>query len=111
MKITAKGNYSGSLSKTFTIKPAKAKAAVKAGKKKATVKITSQKKAAVTGYQIAYKKAGTSKWKTLDTKKTTKNVTKLSKDRKYYVKARAYKTIDGKKVYGAYSKAVKVKIK
>ena len=69
------------------------------------------------GYQVKY---STSK---KFTKKTTKSVTvkkqkskkvilkKLKKGKKYYVKLRAYKTVNGKKIFGAYSKVKTVKVK
>lgn len=40
----------------------------------------------------------------------SKKITGLSKGRTYYVKVRAYKTVNGVKVYGAYSAAKKVKL-
>lgn len=66
------------------------------------------------GYQILY--ATNSKFtkgkKNVSTKAVTKTITKLKKGTTYYVKVRAYKTDSaGKKVYGSYSKAKKVKIK
>ena len=42
-------------------------------------------------------------------KKTT--IKKLAKGKTYYVKVRAYKTVDGKKVYGAWSSVKSVKVK
>lgn len=69
------------------------------------------------GYQLKY---STSK---KFTDKTTKSVTvkkqkskkvtlkKLKKGKKYYVKLRAFKTVNGKKIYGSYSKVKSVKIK
>lgn len=43
--------------------------------------------------------------------KTTATVKGLKSKKNYYVKVRAYKTVDGERVYGSYSKAVKVKVK
>ena len=47
------------------------------------------------------------------TKAATIKFTKtgLTKGKTYYFKVRAYKTVDGKKVYGDYSKVVSVKVK
>ena len=57
-----------------------------------------------TTYQIAYKKKGTSKWKYTTTTSKSKTIKSLKKGKKYYVKVRAYKTVDGKKIYGSWSK-------
>ena len=40
----------------------------------------------------------------------SKKVTGLSKGKTYYVRVRAYKTVNGVKVYGAYSGVKKVKL-
>ena len=45
---------------------------------------------------------------TVTTSKTMVTVKKLNAKKTYYVKVRAYKLIDGKVTYGAYSKAKKV---
>ena len=113
IKATGTGNYKGTESKTFTIVPKKdGIARLTSGKKKLTVK-TSSKVSATGGaiYQIAYKKKGTSKWKYTTTKTTSKTIKKLKAKKYYYVKVRAYKSVGGKKYYGAWSKTKKVKVK
>ena len=67
----------------------------------------SGKTAAVSGYQIVY---ATDKKFTKNVVKTTvsgkslsKTITGLKKGKTYYVKVRAYKTVNGKKIYGQYS--------
>lgn len=106
--ITAKGNYTGKISKSFKIKPAKeAITSLKAGKGKFTVKYKKQTGAS---YQIYYKASGV-KAKTYKTSSTTKTISKLKKGKTYTVKVRAYKKIDGKTFYGSYSAAKKVKTK
>lgn len=45
------------------------------------------------------------------TVKTQYTDTGLEKGKTYYYKARAYKTVDGKKIYGNYSKIIKIKAK
>ena len=112
--VKFKGNYSGIVKKTFTIKPkATSVSKLTAGKKKFTVKwkkLTTQ----TTGYQIQY--ATNSKFtqnkKTITVKKnstTSKTVSKLKAKKKYYVRVRTYKTVkvNGKstKIYSSWSKA------
>lgn len=88
---------------------AKASAKLKAGKKKVTVKI---KKAAVSGYQIKYaSNKNLKKAKTKNTTKTTYTIKSLRSKKKCYVKVRAYKVVKGKKIYGSYSKILKVTVK
>jgi hypothetical protein len=80
------------------------------------IKVTWKKDTQATGYQIQYStsKSFASGNKTVNiTKNSTvsKTVSGLTKGKTYYVRVRAYKTIDGKKVYGAYSAVKKIKCK
>lgn len=110
--ITGIGNYAGTQKVTFNIVPKKVTVkAVKAGTKKATVTL---KKAAgkVSGYEITY--ATNSKFKKARTKTTTKTtevLKSLTSNKTYYVKVRAYKKVSKEKIYGAYGKTIKVKVK
>ena len=64
------------------------------------------------GYQIQYapnKKFKKAKSKTV--KSTSVTIKKLKKKKTYFVRVRAYKVVDGKKVYGKWSSIKKVKIK
>lgn len=106
--------YKGTKNVGFTIKPAKGKISkLKAGKGKITVKVASQKASGITGYQIAYKKSGTKKWKTvkLSASKTSKVLSKLKKKKKYTVKVRGYKKTSSGTIYGSYSKTKTVKVR
>ena len=112
--IKGKGNYTGTITKTFKINPKKLTGIkVKAGKKQMTV---SWKKASVTGYEIVYAtsmnfKKG-KKTVTVNSAKTAnKVIKKLTAKKIYYVKVRAYKTVKKAKYYSAYTSAKKVKIK
>ena len=48
---------------------------------------------------------------TVKKSKTKVKINKLKKKKKYYVRVRAYKSVSGKKVYGAWSKVRTVKTK
>ena len=106
VKVTLKGNYTGTKTVNFKILPKKAVVAMASpGKKKVTVKLKTRVNA--TGgkiYQIAYRVNGTSKWKYTTTTKQSKVIKKLKKGKKYQIKARAYKTVSKVKYYGAWSK-------
>lgn len=76
-----------------------------------------KKKTGITGYQIQYStnkkfKNKGSKIKTVKKPSTTKlTVKKLKSGKKYYVRIRTYKTVNGTSYYSEWSKAKKVKIK
>ena len=94
--------------KSASIKKAK-------GKNKA-IELTWGKVASVSGYeiQVATDKKFKKNKKTVTVKKqkTTKTtVKKLKAKKKYYVRVRTYKTVNGKKVYSAWSKVKSVKTK
>ena len=113
VKITGKGNYTGSITKTFYIVPKKVtiSSAKSSAKKKITVKY--KKVTGASGYQIAYQKSGSKKWTytTVSSKSASKTLTKLTSKKNYKVKVRAYKTVSGKKYYGTYSATKTVKVK
>ena len=84
------------------------------GKKKFTV--TWAKVSGVKGYQIQYssdkKFKKNNKSVTVTKQKTTKaTVKKLKSKKKYYVRVRTYKTVNGKKIYSPWSKVKSVKTK
>ena len=57
-----------------------------------------------------YRFSGTFKTVTLTSKSATSKVlTKLKAGKTYYVKVRAYKTVDGKKIYSSWSKVKSAK--
>lgn len=101
------GEYSNIIN-TATLPNKVAISSVKSGSKKITVKW--KKVSACTGYEIQY--STSSKFTSSKTKKITingrKSVNKvikgLKKRQKYYVRVRAYATVNGKKYYGSYSK-------
>jgi len=83
--------------------------------KKKTMTLTWKRDKSCNGYQIAYstkKNFKSKKLKNISKNKTVKYTFKKLKSKKtYYVKIRPYTKIDGKKVYGAWSKVKKVKVK
>ena len=71
-----------------------------------------KKDSKASGYEIVYSYNGKSK--KVDVKKnrtTSATIKKLKSKKTYSVKIRAYKKIDGKKIYGDYSKVKKIKVK
>ncbi|MGN0173327.1 MAG: hypothetical protein ACI39F_02705 [Acutalibacteraceae bacterium] len=108
--------YKDSAEKTVSVMKftAKTKNTLKKGKNQITVKLKKKVKYA-DGYQIKYstdkklKKAV--KNKTVNANKSSLKIKKLKSGKKYYVKVRAYKIINGKKIYGKWSKISNVKTK
>ena len=106
VKITGKGKYGGVITKTFKINPAKQEIQKLTAKSKAFYEDWAQKGSA-TGYEIQYatnSKFTGAKKVTITNNKTDKTtVSKLSANKKYYVRVRSYTTVGGTKYYGAWS--------
>lgn len=80
---------------------------VKRAKKSVTLKINKTRNA--TGYQIFIANSKNGKYKqTAATRIRTVKITKLKKDKAYYVKTRAFKTVGYHITYGRFSKVIKV---
>ena len=114
VKIAGKGSYTGTVTKTFKINPAKQKIQKLTAKSKAFFVDWAQKGSA-TGYEIQYatnSKFTSAKKVTITNNKTDKTtVSKLSGNKKYYVRVRSYTTVKGTKYYGAWSASKSVTTK
>ena len=114
VKITGKGSYTGTITKTFKINPAKQEIQKLTAKSKAFFVDWAQKGSA-TGYEIQYatnSKFTSAKKVTITNNKTdTKTIPKLSGKKKYYVRVRSYTTVKGTKYYGAWSSVKNVTTK
>lgn len=106
--LIGKGAYKGTLTKRFLInpKPTSIKS-ISRHTKRLTVRWTKQS-AQTTGYQIQYSSRSdfkTNKIVTISKPSTTSAAIKnLSKNRKYYLRIRTFKTVGGKKYYSTFSK-------
>ena len=113
-KIAGKGSYTGTITKTFKINPAKQEIQKLTAKSKAFFVDWAQKGSA-TGYEIQYatnSKFTSAKKVTITNKKTDKTtISKLSGKKKYYVRVRSYTTVKGTKYYGAWSASKSVTTK
>ena len=113
-KIAGKGSYTGTITKTFKINPAKQEIQKLTAKSKAFFVDWAQKGSA-TGYEIQYatnSKFTSAKKVTITNNKTDKTtVSKLSGKKKYYVRVRSYTTVKGTKYYGAWSSVKNVTTK
>ena len=113
--IKFKGNYEGTKKLTFTIKPKGTSLnKVSAGKKKFKASWKKQK-TQTTGYELQY--ARNSNFKSGKKIKITKNkitsstIKKLKAKKKYYVRIRTYKNVNGNKICSDWSNSKSVKTK
>ena len=114
--ITGKGNYKGTVSKTFVINP-KGTALSKLTAVKSGFTVTWKKQAKqISGYQIQY--ATNSKFtkgkKSINITKpaaVSREITKLKSKQKYYVRIRTYKKVDKKTYYSKWSSAKSITTK
>ena len=119
--VTFKGNYSGKKTATFTIRPVRTSILSTTAKSKGFTVKWSKKTTQTSGYQIQYSTKNSfpeSVTKTVtvrDNKTTSKSITGLKANTKYYVRVRTYKdvTIDGKqtKIVSEWSGAKTVRTK
>lgn len=117
--VNFKGNYSGSVIKTFTIIPKAIKInKLTGGKKRFAVKwskLQYKYRKQITGYEIRYStSAKMTKAKKIVIKHvaaTGRTVKKLKSKTKYYVQIRTYKTVNGTKYYSAWSAKKSLKTK
>lgn len=117
-KVTIKGigDYTGTQTVTFTIRPKSTKL-VKLSSSKSTITVKWNKgDSKISGYEVQYSTAKNFKsYKSVKVSKRTTTSTKLKKGLKsgkyYYVRVRTYKTVNGKKYYSGWSTVKKVKCK
>lgn len=104
--ITGKGLYAGTVTRTFVINPAKQEIQKLTAKSKGFY-IDYAAKGHATGYEIQYAANSSfskAKKTVISSNKTDKvTVSKLSGNKKYYVRVRTYTTVNGIKYYGAWS--------
>lgn len=115
IRITGIGRYAGEKTVIFRIIPAKTKINKVVSSKKKTIIVKWTKNGGkVSGYQIVYSRYKSLKKATRITvasSKKVKKIKRLKSGKTYYVRIRAYKIIGSKKVYGKYSKKIKVIVK
>ncbi|MGC2873385.1 fibronectin type III domain-containing protein [Ihubacter sp. mB4P-1] len=113
--VTGIGDYSGEETLEFKIIPKKVSIASVKSKAKKSLTVRWKKNPQATGYQVQWRKS--SKFSSSLSKKvkgadaTSTTIKKLFSKRKYYVRVRAYKVVNGKTYYGKWSTAKSVKVK
>ena len=111
--VTGKGSYAAwKGTTTFNILPKKAAFSKVQSKKAGTAVLKWKKLKQVNGYEV--QSSTDKKFRTFDTVKTGKvsvTLKKLTSKKTYYVRVRGYRNVKGGRIYGAWSKVKKVKIK
>ena len=111
--VTGKGSYAAwKGTATFNIIPKKTAFSKVQSKKAGTAVLKWKKLKQVNGYEVQF--STDKKFRTFDTVKTGKvsvTLKKLTSKKTYYVRVRGYRNVKGGRVYGAWSKVKKVKIK
>lgn len=115
LKLTFKGNYRGTINRTYTIVPkATSISSVLSGKKTFTINWKKQTTES-SGYEVQYATASSFKGaKTVavtSSKITSKKIAAVTSKRKYYVRVRAYKKVGNTKYYSAWSGVKTVVVK
>ena len=106
--VVGKGRYTGSVTASFTILPKKVVLrSAKAGKKKVTA--AWKKVSGTTRYQVRYRAAGSSSWKTVSVsgRSAKKVVTRLKGGKRYQLQVRAVQTVKKVTYRGAWSSTKK----
>ena len=110
---TGIGNYTGTVSANFTIKPAGTTIASVTPKSKALLVKWKKQSKQTSGYQVrcSLKKSmkGSKTVTVAGAKKTKATITNLTGGKTYYVQVRTYKTAGGTKYYSTWSAAVPTK--
>ena len=112
VRITGKGDYTGTITRNFTINPVKQQIQKLETRYKGFFVDWAQKGSA-TGYEVQYATNSNftgAKRATITNNKTDKTtVSKLSANKKYYVRVRSYTNVNGKVYYGAWSDVKSIK--
>ena len=114
--ITFSGNYSGTIKQTFKIVPSATKITKTTAKKNSITVKWSKITTKTTGYQIQYStdknfKKNVKKITLTSNKTTSRKLSKLKANKKYYIRIRTYKTVSKTKYYSKWSAVSTVKTK
>ena len=113
--LTGKGDYTGEIMADFHIVPKTVTLSALKSIKSNQLTVKWKKGSGITGYEIQYslkKNFKNAEAITIDKAKTTSvTIPELKSRKKYYVRIRAYKTVNGENYYSEWSKAMNQKVK
>lgn len=116
IKITVSGNSNYNKASgivTLIVTPAKSSITKLASNSSRSLKVTYKKVSGATGYQITYatnKSFKSAKTKYVSAKYGSATIKNLAKNKRYYVRVRAYKAVNGKRYMGLGSSVKSVKV-
>ena len=110
LTIKGKGNYTGTITRTFKITPVRVGIKSLTGKKKA-LKVSYYVPAGDVSFQIRYKEKGTTAWKNIFTSKSSYKIKNLKSKRYYKLRVRAIKKVGNVTYYGDWSEFKQAKVK
>ncbi len=115
VKVSFRGNYSGSKTLSFKICPKPTKISKLTPKSKSFVAKWKKQSKETSGYEIQYSTRSNFKSKKVVTvsvsSKTSCTVKSLKAKTKYFVRIRTYKNLSGKKIYSSFTNTLSVKTK
>ncbi|MDC9442708.1 fibronectin type III domain-containing protein, partial [Clostridioides difficile] len=107
VKVTFKGNYSGTKSLNFTIKPKGVSLSSVTSKSKGFVVKWKKQSIQTTGYEIQYSTSSkfsiSTSIKIKKNSSTSSTISKLTKKKKYYIRIRTYKNVGNTVIYSSWS--------
>lgn len=111
IKIVFKGNYKGTVTKSFSIVPTKTRITSAKNTVGSKITVTWNKNKLATGYEIKYVVGKTAKTVKITSASILKKVfVSLKKGNTYKIQMRTYKTVNKKNYYSAWSDAKSVKV-
>ena len=113
LTITGTGDYYGTLTVNYTIRPAKTKIKEIKNSSKGVIIRWDKKTAQTAGYEIQYSRSksfdNASRKLIKDASSQGTTVANVRSGKTYYFRIRVYQTVNGSKIYSAWSKVQKVK--
>lgn len=109
--IAGVGIYKGSTTVNFNILPKKPAQKTPVSKTGSKIGVSWEKSPGAAAYEVSYATSSNGTYKVAGTtKELSYTIEKLTSGKTYYVRVRAYKTVDSKKYYSAYSAVRSVKV-
>lgn len=108
--IKGKGKYNGSQTIKYYILP-KTPSSLKIQAQKKKVQVSYKKVTGANGYEILYSTNKKKGFKKITTTKLNYTINKLTSQKTYYIKVRAYMNVSSKKYYSSYTSTKSIKVK